>query len=153
MKLHDRFVAKHGRHFGFRISATFLQYMVYVEPEKMTKTMRFLSTSVGPIDLIEKVCVCVWICISTYQYIYVIYPLVMTNTSPWSHGLNRNRWFTGRFTELKNGWIFPWSSIHGHPWVEDHPPWGTTGPQTGSCWVTPTADSLLYKCKLKKWNI
>ena len=31
--------------------------------------------------------------------------LVMTNSSPWlSHGPNRNRWFT----ELENGWIFPW---------------------------------------------
>ena len=37
------------------------------------------------------------------------YPLVMTNTSPWlSHGPNRNRWFT----ELKNGWIFPWQTVN-----------------------------------------
>ena len=34
-----------------------------------------------------------------------IYHLVMTNSSPWFFdGPNRNRWFT----ELKNGWIFPW---------------------------------------------
>ena len=36
-----------------------------------------------------------------------LYPLVMTNSSPWlSHGPNRNRCFT----VLKNGWIF-----HGKP--------------------------------------
>jgi len=45
---------------------------------------------------------------TTYHPIYdlymMIYPLVMTNSSPWFFdGPNRNRWFT----ELKNGDV-PW---------------------------------------------
>ena len=42
------------------------------------------------------------------------YPLVMTNSSPWYSWPIEIDGLPG-FTELKNGWIFPWRTVsHNH---------------------------------------